>query len=120
MHFGKRYESLSLRQYFPYKSTFYRVVRRKLRHFLGFESRCALGDFFRQMRRHRKGDQAREQASKRSTRDALPNYCSIGLGTGLDGTIGQLTAGLLWKLQNGAIVAFEQFTDTLLVHRAMG
>ena len=25
----------------------------------------------------------------------------------------------IWKLQNGTIVAFEQFTDTLLVHRAM-
>ena len=25
----------------------------------------------------------------------------------------------VWKLQNGKIVAFEQFTDTLLVHQAM-
>lgn len=25
----------------------------------------------------------------------------------------------VWKLQDGKIVAFEQFTDTLLVHRAM-
>jgi ketosteroid isomerase-like protein len=26
----------------------------------------------------------------------------------------------VWKLQQGQIVAFEQFTDTLLVHQAMG
>jgi len=26
----------------------------------------------------------------------------------------------VWKLQDGKIVAFEQFTDTLLVNRAMG
>jgi ketosteroid isomerase-like protein len=26
----------------------------------------------------------------------------------------------VWKLQGGKIVAFEQFTDTLLVNRAMG
>ena len=26
----------------------------------------------------------------------------------------------VWKLQDGKIVAFEQFTDTLLVHQAMG
>lgn len=25
----------------------------------------------------------------------------------------------IWRLQHGKIVAFEQFTDTLLVHRAM-
>jgi ketosteroid isomerase-like protein len=25
----------------------------------------------------------------------------------------------VWKLQGGQIVAFEQFTDTLLVHQAM-
>jgi uncharacterized protein len=35
------------------------------------------------------------------------------------GTEMQARAAHVWKLQDGKIVAFEQFTDTLLVHQAM-
>jgi hypothetical protein len=39
MHFWKRYESLSLRQNSPLKSIDYKIVRRELRRFQGFESK---------------------------------------------------------------------------------
>ncbi len=48
----------------------------------------------------------------------------VGVGTyhgtyGATGKEMQARVAHVWKLQLGKIVAFEQFTDTLLVHQAM-
>jgi ketosteroid isomerase-like protein len=48
----------------------------------------------------------------------------VGMGTyhgtyGATGKEMQARVAHVWKLQDGKIVAFEQFTDTLLVHQAM-
>jgi ketosteroid isomerase-like protein len=48
----------------------------------------------------------------------------VGVGTyhgtyGATGKEMQARVAHVWKLRDGKIVAFEQFTDTLLVHQAM-